>query len=272
MQNILNKPIGYTPSWKITGLIACMISAILCFILVYLQPFDTYTVKMNYKTLKLTGYFLPPFVSIICIHFLENIWFKVHKKWFLYQEIIIITSGTLLIALLCFIYLNYLVNDVALPWQAFFSWFSSFGLPFAPIILMPWVYLRFRFSEIQLHNSTKEKDASVEVKGENSGEIYSFLWSQFLLAKSQSNYVEIILKSEDEHNQKIILRSTLSKVKQQLPKSLQVHRSFLINMDNIQKLEGNSRKGWCIISNIEDYVPVSPKYFKALKMRLQDHP
>ncbi len=267
----LNRQIGYTQSWIATAAIAAMVGGVFCFILVFLQPFDTYNTEMPYKKLKLLGYFLPVALCILGIHVLENWWFKQSRKWQLYQEIVIMVVGTTVIAISSFLYLNHVVNPQPVPWSEFFMWFLNFGLPFSPIILLFWLYLRFRFSKIDLGFDPSDAGKIHEVKGDNANEKCIFKWKDFLMAKSQSNYVEIVLM-EGGTLQKTLIRSTLSKLISQLPDAVQVHRSYIINTDHLVTLDGNARKGWCRLSGLEEQVPVSPKHFKALKGRVQSHP
>ena len=267
----LNRQIGYTQSWTSTAAIAAIVGGVFCFILVFLQPFDTYNVEMPFKNLKLIGYFLPVAISIMGIHVLENWWFKQSQKWHLYHEIATMILGILIITLLSFLYLNHVVNPKPVPWNEFFIWFRNFGLPFSPIVLVLWLYLRFRFSTIDLGSNPSDADKAYEIEGDNSNEKYRFKWNDFLMARSQSNYVEIVLMEKDTL-QKTLIRSTLSKLISQLPDALQVHRSYIINSAHLEKLEGNARKGWCKLKGLDEQVPVSPKHFKALKSRVQIHP
>ncbi len=266
----LNRQIGYTESWTSTVMIACILGIVFCFILIFLQPFDTYSSQMSNKTLKLAGYFFPIAISIVTIHVFENFWFKTKEKWLLYHEIIVMGFGTILITLLSFIYLNNLVNPSAVPWSDFFTWFKFFGLPFAPILLLLWGYLRFRFSKIKLNSMSVEKEKTYTITGNNSNEEHTFLWSDFLVAKSQSNYIEVYVRDAHEnHARKIIIRNTLSKLITQLPEAVQVHRSYIINIDYLEELHGNVRKGWCSIKGFKEEVPVSPKHFRAIKNRVE---
>lgn len=268
----LNRSIGYTKSWKSTILIGLILSTFFCFILVFLQPFDTYSSDISDKNLKMIGYSIPIMLSIIGIHFFENAWYKAKSKWTYLGEFIVMITGTLTITILSFIYLNEIVNPTSLPWSEFFPWFKVFGLPFAPIFLVLWVYLRFSFSKIELKRTTENSNQKVKITGTNANEVVEIEWTDFILAKSQSNYIEIFFLNEDKQTSKVIIRSTLSKVLSQLSDATQIHRSYITNLEHVIKLEGNMRKGWCLIRGIEEKVPVSPKHFKALKTELQNHP
>jgi hypothetical protein len=269
----IKRSISYTRSWKSTLLIALILSAVFCFLLIFLQPFDTYSVDMPYKNLKLLGYALPIIAALLLIHPFENQVFIKQQKWMLWNELLVMFVGMLLITFLSFLYLNNVVNSAAVPMADFFPWFKGFGLPFAPLMLILWAYLRFRFSHIELKTSQEEADKVYTITGENAGETFQIEWKQFVMAKAQSNYVEIYQLSDTaEAPQKILLRSSLSKITDQLPEAVQVHRSYLINTEHLLNLGGNSRKGWCFLKGIQDSVPVSPKHFKALKNWLQSRP
>lgn len=268
-----NRIIGYTHSWKSTFLIGIIVSAVFCFVLIFLQPFDTYSTELTYKNAKLAGYAIPIMLSILGIHILENSWFQKSSQWTLLNEIVFMTLGTIVVTVLSFIYLNSIVNPTALPWSEFFPWFRVFGLPFAPIFLLLWGYLRFRFGKIELSTSSTTKIKTVRIEGTNAHESLELNWSDFILAKSQSNYIEIFYFNQEKNEiSKAIIRSTLAKVLDQLSDATQTHRSYIINLDHLIKLEGNMRKGWCYLKGIEETVPVSPKHFKAIKTRLQKHP
>jgi hypothetical protein len=268
-----NRIIGYTQSWKSTFLIALILATVLCFILIFLQPFDTYSTEMPYKNLKLAGYAVPIVLSILAIHFVENSWFQKASKWTFLNEVIVIIFGGCIMIVLSFVYLNNVVNSTALPWSEFFGWFQVFGLPFAPILLLLWIYLRFRFGKIEFIRDAKQAIRTVKIQGTNANEDLVLNWPDFLVAKSQANYIEIFHRDQSQQiTKKTILRSTLSKVLDQLPEATQIHRSYIANLENIVKVEGNMRKGWCYINGMDDKVPVSPKHFKAIKTHLQTHP
>lgn len=269
----IQRRIGYTKSWKSTLMIGLILSAVFCFILVFLQPFDTYSTELSNKNIKLIGYSIPILISISLIHYFENLWYKRSSTWTMIDEIVVMMLGTVTITILSFIYLNNLVNPDALPWSEFFSWFKTFGLPFAPLLLLLWTYLRFSFSKIELNKNSINVKKMVKISGTNANENLEIEWSNFLLAQSQSNYIEIFYWDEKkEETNKVIIRSTLSKVLSQVPEATQIHRSYITNLAQIQSLEGNIRKGWCFIKGIEEKVPVSPKHFKALKSEIQNHP
>ncbi len=267
----LKRPIPYTYSWRDTFIIGLSLAMVFCFILIFLKPFDTYSVQMKFKNLKLVGYALPTLLAVLSMHGIENVWYLRTKKWRWANEIVMLLLGFFTVAILSFIYLNNFVNQNALPWSEFLTWVKYYGLPFTPILMAFWGYLRFRFGKIDFNRQEIQQNAELLVQGEGQKDVHRFYWKEFLLARAQSNYVEVWTRS-DNSAQKELLRIPLSQLAEQLPRALQVHRSYLINPDHFESLGGNSRKGWCRLQGFEEDIPVSPKQFKALKELFQTRP
>ncbi len=268
----LNRTISFTKSWKATFTIALIIAATLSFILVFLQPFDTYYSEIENKNIKLVGYSLPIIITVPILHLIEKIWYKQTKKWMLYQEFLILLLGFIFITFLSFLYLNTIVNPTKVPFNQFFNWLIDFSLPFAPPIMAFWIYLRFRFSKIEFFKDVENEIQDIQIEGSNKGELIQFKWQEFYYANAQSNYVDIYLNDNSNTLKKIVIRSSFSNFIEQIPRAIQVHRSYAINVDYIKSIEGNSRQGFCTLKNNSNKIPVSPKHFKALKLMLQNRP
>lgn len=65
-----------------------------------------------------------------------------------------------------------------------------------------------------------------------------------------------------------MIRNTLTNLSSQIPDSWQVHRSFLVNLDFLKSVRGNSRKRFMSFTLPIDDIPISQKYFEALQKRL----
>ena len=268
----LNRSIAFTASWKYTFFIALILGGLLAFILVFLQPFDTWQNVIPYKELLLSGYSLCIIIPVLLLHILETNWYqKNNSRWNVLNEIVILTLGFLFIGFLSFLYNTVIVNDLSPQWPYFWQWLRVFGLPFVPLVIPAWAYLRYKFSDISI-TATPIKGSTLSIQGENLGEKLQFSPDQFIYAQSQSNYVDVYLLNENQEAEKHVLRSTLSGLVSQLPFAEQVHRSYLVNPEHIKNLEGNTRKGAAVLNHIDEPVPVSPKHFKGLKNYLQSRP
>lgn len=112
----------------------------------------------------------------------------------------------------------------------------------------------------------------ITVTGNNQGEKVTFWENDFIMARSQSNYVDLCILREGGGLEKHMLRTTLSEVVEQIPAAQQIHRSYLVNVAYIIDLQGNSRKGSILLEHVNTPVPVSPKHFSGLKEYLQFRP
>ncbi|WP_179005786.1 LytR/AlgR family response regulator transcription factor [Winogradskyella forsetii] len=267
----LNKTIAYTKSWKHTIWIAVLLSLIVPLLLILLEPFDSSNDFSN-KNLLLSGYAFCILVPIIILHPVENTFYQRQKnRWFVFSECIYILLTLLVILIGTFFYHFYFISGLAnFNINMICGFVKSFGLPFTPIIVPLWVYLRSKYGIIEvpgLHDVALKDDKKIIIKGENKTETLALLESDFIYAHSQQNYVDIYYNTDDGVEE-LMFRFTLSNIMKQLPNAWQVHRSYLVNLDYLTTVEGNSRKRFMKISKIEEPIPISQKYYLALKTRL----
>lgn len=268
-----NKTIAYTKTWKHTLWIALLVGAILPLLLITLEPFDTSN-SFSYKHLRLAGYAICIVLPILVVHPFENYVYKRQvKRWFVLSEFLYILVTLFLIFVCCFFYHFYVVSGAStLNTSYIWGFIGTFGLPFTPIIVPLWLYLRSKYGVIEVPLQDKKHvivEKSITIQGESKSETLTILESDFIYAQSQQNYVEVFYLTKDEVQQKM-LRSTLSNIIKQLPNAWQVHRSYLVNLDYLTAVEGNARKRFMKISHIEDSIPISQKYYAALSKRLSN--
>ena len=267
-----NRAIAYTSSWLNTFFLSCILATIIVFILIFLQPFEPYSTDIPYINLKLIGYGLCIIVTLLVIHFLEEYWFhKTNEKWFVFQELIILTIGFFFITILSYFYNTYIVNDLNIETNYVLQWMIEFGMPFIPIFIPLWIYLRFRFSKVVIKIAPIKNQSKIFIKGNNQNEEITFLEKDFVMAKAQSNYVDVYYLKDGELI-KIMIRTTLSNLIKSIPSAQKIHRSYIVNPLKIESISGNTRKGKISITSLNETVPVSPKHFLAVKKHLQTRP
>ncbi len=267
----VNKTIAYTKNWKHTLIIAFLLGVLTSTILIFLEPFDT-TNDFPLKKLRLAGYAFCIIIPILAIHYLENYIYKKQKnRWFVLNEAIYISATLFLILLSCFFYHSYVLSDLSMfELSKIWDFIWAFGLPFTPIIVPLWLYLRSKYGAIKVPLESTDaitKEKKITITGASKTEKITILESQFIYAQSQQNYVYIHFKTGNDV-EKIIFRSTLSNIMKQLPNAWQVHRSYLVNLDFLLTVKGNARQRFMTISQIEETIPISQKYYTALAERL----
>jgi len=95
---------------------------------------------------------------------------------------------------------------------------------------------------------------------------------ELLYLEAFGNYIKVYYQQENKIKQKL-LRATIKQMEDQLeeyPSILKCHRAFLVNLDNIQHVKGNSQGYRLTFEGTEEEVPVSRAYTKALKEQMEE--
>lgn len=99
----------------------------------------------------------------------------------------------------------------------------------------------------------------VVISSESEKEEIEIRLRDLLFIKSADNYIEIY-RSENDQINRILLRSSLKRIEwklKDLPSLFRCHRAFLVNINNISRVTGNSQGYRLIFKGVEDSIPVS---------------
>jgi len=267
----LNKTITYTKNWKHTFLIAFLLGTFVAVLLIALEPFDNDKSFSN-KHFILSGYAFCVAIPLILVHPIENYFYKSQaNRWFISSESCYIIATLFMIFLCSFFYHFYVISGLSsFTFKSIWGFIKSFGIPFIPIVVPIWIYLRSKYGFIEVPIYEQENtQKTVTIVGNNKTETLTIFESDFIFAKAQQNYVDIYYNSENGIQQQTF-RSTLSNMIKQLPKAWQVHRSYLVNLDYLKTVEGNARKRFIRVSVTKETIPISQVYYKALSKRLSN--
>lgn len=265
----LSKPIAFIYSWtdKIKSALIC--GCLVALIMVLLQPFDTFQSEINFKVLKLSGYALVIIIPILITHIPERIYFKKKQQvWHIRNEIISTFFVIVLITITAYVYHGFTFSEAEFSESIFLQFSLNYSLPFIPILIPLFSYLRFKFGKTSIAKSGETM--AYHIKGNNQKEKFEISSERFLYAKAQQNYVEIYFLDATKSVRKQVIRSTFSRVAKQLNKADQVHRSYIINLDYLDVIRGSSRKKTLKLKNVESEIPVGLKYFNILRKHLQN--
>ncbi len=266
----IRKTIAFTDGWIPTLYIGCILGAILISILIFLQPFDTYTYDSPTKNLELAGYGPIVVLVVLAIHFPEKWIFRMQKRrWLVWNEAVFLLFGCFLMLSASYVYNSWVINRVAVGLVDWWRWLQIHGGPFLPFLVPPWLFLRARFGTIE-REQIIEEDTPITIVGQNKSEELSIRAQDFIYAQAQQNYADIFYKKAGDRIEKKMLRITLTQLKKQVPVAQQVHRSYLVNLGEVEKLEGNARKRLLTLKNILEPIPLSKKYYSTVKKRLSD--
>ncbi|WP_412984681.1 LytTR family DNA-binding domain-containing protein [Pontimicrobium sp. IMCC45349] len=263
----LNKQIPFIASLKDKLLVGFILGCILAFIIIFLQPFDTNNYESNYKNLILSGFGILFFSTFFIQSSLENILYNSSNKiWTVGNEIIstiifFTISGTII-----YLYNHRFINGESYSIKTYFLYLQHIVLVFIPIFSPLVVFLRNKFGEliIPLPKNT------VIITGENKNETLKLNRKDLLYIKAVENYIDIFFVSDNNTVTSKTFRQTLLKTNQQLPFLVKCHRSYLLNMENVKEVKGNSQNAKICFKDFENTIPLSKTYYTKIKSSLNE--
>jgi hypothetical protein len=243
----------------LVGLILCIY---LCFIVIFLKPFDTSQFEAEYKTALLSGYGIFTFVVLVIHGCIENVWyFRLGKVWRVRHEIISIFLFCLFAGTVLYLYNRLVVNLTGLTLYTYWRFLSITVLCMIPVFIPLMLYLRQKSGERIL----PLPENSIQLVGENKNEVLRLEKEELLFIKAVENYIEICFIDKNKKTVSKTFRQTLSNVCEQLPFLEKCHRSYLVNISTIKEITGNSQAAKISFAFGDKEIPLSKTYYKHLK-------
>jgi len=257
MLAFLEKQIPYSSSFRLQLLTGALLGIVVSFIMVFLQPFDTYSFESKHKHLIMFGFGIILLIGYLTNARLENFWYYHNdKKWMIKYEIIWFFSLLFISTIIIHFYNQVFLNDL----------FSN-GFYLLEYVKNGLWFLRHSIIPIEIPPSSKE----IELNGINKGEQIRIQKHELLFVKASENYVEIFFIKNNSTLHKTF-RNTLTSIKTQAPFLHRCHRSYLVNASAIKTIDGNSQNAKIKLHHSNLELPLSKSYFKTLKSALNFQP
>lgn len=282
LTKILREPFPYNYSGTGNIRSAAYFGVFITAFLLLFQPFELN--RFDTASLIVIA-FLYGSVTFSCI-FICNIIFPrlfpaifKEAEWTTGKQILFIMLTVLLVGIVNYLVSPLLVNTKLNLYYAI--WFQGITLAIASLPVSLYILFRqnrllkkfseeARLLESKLEQKKKEfpeKPAPVNIQEQNKLTLASYyqdekisLWPHELyLVESASNYIKIYHKQNDKLVYTII-RSTIKKTEQSLLPYLfffKCHRSYIINLDKVEHVEGNAQGFKVKIEKHETLIPVS---------------
>ncbi|PNW26442.1 LytTR family DNA-binding domain-containing protein [Formosa algae] len=268
-----NTPFPYNASFKIHIIIGGILGLLLSFILITLQPFNLNNFNHKYGDVLLLGFGLVKFLNYTIAHFVENYFYKLHKKWTLWNEIIFLILSSLTGAILGYIYLDLVFENQPLSFLRLILFLYYIVLPILPLLIFPKSVLRYLIIKSRIKDFNTNNNENTETKniasekiiltGQSVNDKLMIFKEQLVYVKSIDNYVKVYYS--DEKLKSKMLRASLSEILNQAPFLIKPHRSYLINPEHAYKIEGNSQKAVLVLKNLNEDIPISRTAYKDMK-------
>ncbi|NQZ78123.1 MAG: LytTR family transcriptional regulator DNA-binding domain-containing protein [Ekhidna sp.] len=246
-------------------------AALIGFLLIVLQPFDTYASDMEHKIPKLLGYSLVSLLAYLCVYPMELALFKFLRKWTRWTELVTLISAGLTLSIGTYFYHHIMFSGPKTSLLNYLQFITSFSWGFIILLVPVIAYVRLQFGRKVLKTKQSKND---EIRIWNSSKSESIAVGRDELAyiEAQQNYVCIHYKDEQGSLSKKMLRNTISAIKKDLAFMVQIHRSYLINISFAGELKGTKRKATIMIANANVELPVSHQYHDEVRSSLQNRP
>ncbi|MEM8909420.1 MAG: LytTR family DNA-binding domain-containing protein [Bacteroidota bacterium] len=284
---MLNRPFPAIENAQLRLITIAFHGCFVAFFLLAFKPFELYRtagIANTNSVVYVLGFALTVSLALLFSEFL--IW-KVIKiqveKWTFGKAMLMGIWDMLLVTFAIFIYINYQSDFAQFTYQALFR-ISSLAILFSVIPVMittvfldNW-WLRQNLGKASdLQNKVdkavfKATDNRLRLQSENNHEFLNIDSNQLLFIESVDNYVSVY-HLDQQQVKKQLLRSNLKKLESQIdaPSIVRCHRSFMVNLKNIKKVEGNSRGLQLYFSDYDTAVPVSRRYVKSILGQLESN-
>lgn len=285
---LFRRPFPVMDDWEMRWLVIGFHGLFTAIFLIFLKPFPS---TFNYENVFITaGYGVVVSLILAINHFLINKILPIDvKKWTIGKSILSTLHDIVSLTIWVFVYNNIWNNFENFTWGKFFyvGWITLvlaiIPVMISTILLENWLLRRNLRKASLLQQSIDTATASapaitsaptediLTLYAENESEWIKLRPAQLVYLESTDNYVSIFYK-EKEQIQKKLLRSTLTKIDNQIkPNYIQrCHRSYMLNLRQIQYVEGNSRGLQLQLLDMEKIIPVSRKYVKEILSKIEN--
>lgn len=277
MLSFLQQPYPVRDLRFVKALYQALLSGVLIsFILLVFQPFGTYNWHHPYKTVILSGYGVVAVVANLldfaATHKFSKTIFA-EQSWTIWKEITRNMAGFIVAGFLCVVYgywaglMPFSLSQIT---YMVVICFLIGIIPATVLVLLNYTYLLHKYNQpvIPHHVSTgivEEDNKVLELVAENGKDHVIIPANELLYISASDNYCTIVFH-EHEKLQKVLLRSSLSRLESQLNVSgiIRCHRSFIVNLSQVRKITGNAQGYKLHFDILDEPIPVSRSYSSIL--------
>ncbi len=268
--------------WKIIASVSLFVSL---FILLF-QPFGLQYMGSRYRTLILIGYGAVTFIiMVVNLIFIEAVFRRTfsEKKWTIGKQIVWLMWMLFSIGLGNYIYSVMVIPAIHKSFQSLLI-FQGFTLAIGifPVTLITvithTVLLKINLQSAlklkeNIYPESKAKDQgerALELTNENGKDRLKVFLDSLVFIESTGNYITIYW-SENDKQEKKLLRNTLKDIGEQVsafPNIFRCHRAYLVNLHKIEDVKGNAQGYQLRVSGSDSIIPVSRNYIPSFNQAL----
>jgi len=211
-------------------------------------------------------------VGVSHFYWLQNIFIK---RFTIGITIVWLVWINLVVGLSNFIIWEIIMNNGHMVWKGLPTMlFQTLLVGVLPILFIIILYNTFYLkrkirvinninSDLRKYQSRIPAKSDLTFTSTNLREVFTIDSSSLLYIASADNYVELFWL-ENGNIKKILLRKTLSEIEKEIKRQWQhierCHNSYIVNINQIKSISGNSGGYRIILNGIDSFIPVSRKY------------
>ncbi len=249
--------------------------------MIIFQPFGLAAYSASDKYLLLAGYGLVTFLILLFDLFLIPALFPAFfndENWVVWKELLILLWILFTIGLAnlsyttIFFSIQFSLTSI-ITIQLYTLAIGIIPITTMTIVKQNYLHRKHRLSadllssHIHPRKTESETGSLVKLISDNGKDEISLSVDDLSAIDSEGNYITLYY-TQDEKPQSILLRNTLSyaeEIVSSFPSIYKCHRSFLVNLDRVTKVNGNSQGYRLVVSGVPDEIPVSRSNTTRLK-------
>jgi hypothetical protein len=281
MLKILNQPYPFPERENLRALVHCLLEGFFIGVfLIVFQPFGIEQWQHPNKNLFLWGYGLMTALGGITlrlglIRLFPN--YYEEEKWTVGREILMILTILILISSYNYLYSNW-VFGWRFSFENFLWMFSAVCIigvfPTTVGVMLNYIYKLKKYSRsIEVHhhaplaeNRKTSENQSIKFIAENEKDTFEVETQALLFIESADNY-STIHYTKDGRVMKEMIRGSLSRMEGFIdsPDIVRCHRSYIVNLEKVEKVSGNAQGYKLHLTQPELLVPVARKYSEIVE-------
>lgn len=279
IKDFLRQPYPYSEhnKWRVIIFVSCFITV---FVGIF-QPIGLREYHSTYKFLVIVGYgivgFVITFLNLFAIPFLFKNLFD-GKKWTVIKQILWLSWILFTIGIVNFLYSSYLFPMFWSLKGFFIFQFFTLVIGIIPIVIITIINQNMKLAynlkqasefnlKIEAIRGNIDHGQTVCMIADNEKDKFEIRLTNLIYIEAVGNYVQIYYLKEGGIKN-VLLRSSLKRLELQLVEFsslVRCHRAFIVNMNQIDKVTGNSQGLKLSLKKSDIEIPVSRNYSKELK-------
>lgn len=265
--NYLYRQVAYTSDSRKNMIIGFALLLFLSFVIIILTPFDTNNYEADHRLFLLSGFGLLLGLTYIIYSFIERrFYIVVDKIWLVWHEIVSMCIFFAVAGSIIYLYNRKIINELDYSVRSYLSYFAQIIILMIPLVSPFLVYLRQRLGSRTIITSPD----TVVIQGENKEEILTLPKSHVVYVQAMENYVDIIYRDQSMTLKSKTFRQTLSKIQQEHRFLFKCHRSYLVNLEHVTHIDGNSQRAQLTLQDSDRKLPLSKSQYKSIKKAISD--